>query len=394
MKGHIRTMERCRKCGKPYTYRKNMGLWCLDCLTHPQKFYIDIFIDGKRHRIFIDKHGKALTSYRAAEDMLAVLNQDIENKKSNADQYKLSEYQKYKLNNFIDLYVSQKEKSNLSPSHLKELRHNTEVFSKFFWGWDIRNIKTAEIARFKNSLTQKPSSQRVIMTYIHGVFSEALRMELIDRMPVFPKIAVDETNWTWIDSDAQMEVMKHIPQEDYEVFKFLILHGCRIAEARALKVKDLDIKNHSVKIQRTYSLNELRETTKQKKINLIPLHPDCLDYLKEVVSRSLPEAFVYPNPRTGRPYGKNTLREQWYSACRKAGLSQVQLKDATRHSLASQLVNDNTSLYTVSKLLGHSSVKMTQRYAHIDLESQRVALHKLSVNRHLTSIEKKEKVVK
>jgi len=52
---------------------------------------------------------------------------------------------------------------------------------------------------------------------------------------------------------------------------------------------------------------------------------------------------------------------------------------ASRHSVASQLVNSGVSLFQVSKILGHSSTKMTEKYSHADLESLKVQLSKLSL---------------
>ena len=42
-----------------------------------------------------------------------------------------------------------------------------------------------------------------------------------------------------------------------------------------------------------------------------------------------------------------------------------------RHTFASWLVQKGTPLYTVSKLMGHSSIKMTERYAHLAPDTQR-----------------------
>jgi len=44
-----------------------------------------------------------------------------------------------------------------------------------------------------------------------------------------------------------------------------------------------------------------------------------------------------------------------------------------RHTFASWLVQRGTPLYTVSKLMGHSSIKMTERYAHLAPDTQRAA---------------------
>lgn len=48
----------------------------------------------------------------------------------------------------------------------------------------------------------------------------------------------------------------------------------------------------------------------------------------------------------------------------KAGLPEVRIHDL-RHTYASALVNAKCSLYEVQMLLGHSTAKMTQRYAHL-----------------------------
>lgn len=52
---------------------------------------------------------------------------------------------------------------------------------------------------------------------------------------------------------------------------------------------------------------------------------------------------------------------------------------ATRHSFASQLVNSNVSLFKASKLLGHSSVKMTEKYSHSNIENLKTDIQKLSL---------------
>jgi site-specific recombinase XerD len=57
----------------------------------------------------------------------------------------------------------------------------------------------------------------------------------------------------------------------------------------------------------------------------------------------------------------------------------LRLYDATRHSFASQLVNLGTSIFTVSKLLGHSSVKMKEKYSHASILGKRTTLAKLSL---------------
>ena len=77
-------------------------------------------------------------------------------------------------------------------------------------------------------------------------------------------------------------------------------------------------------------------------------------------------AGVFPNPKTRRPYVSFFC--SWDTARGKAGLADVRIHDL-RHSFASFLVNAGRSLYEVQKILGHTQVKTTQRYAHLSQET-------------------------
>ena len=58
------------------------------------------------------------------------------------------------------------------------------------------------------------------------------------------------------------------------------------------------------------------------------------------------------------------LRKQFRIACKKAKLKGVRFHDL-RHTCASWLINAGVDLYTVGKILGHSSTQTTARYAHL-----------------------------
>jgi site-specific recombinase XerD len=75
---------------------------------------------------------------------------------------------------------------------------------------------------------------------------------------------------------------------------------------------------------------------------------------------------VFANPKTGRPYV--SIYNSWDTARKVAGLKDVRMHDL-RHSFASFLVNAGRSLYEVQKILGHTQVKTTQRYAHLAQET-------------------------
>lgn len=72
--------------------------------------------------------------------------------------------------------------------------------------------------------------------------------------------------------------------------------------------------------------------------------------------------YVVPNPRTRKPF--TDIHEAWATAVRRAGIPAIRIHDL-RHSFAANLVNAGHSLYVVSKALGHSTTRMSERYAHL-----------------------------
>lgn len=217
-------------------------------------------------------------------------------------------------------------------------------------------------------------------------------LEIIQVVPNFPDIEIEVKPFKWLCQEDQIALFSQVPELHKPIMAFLMLHGCRPSEARALKCKNVDITNQTVTICATFSGNVYREKRKGKKSRpvSIPMHPEVYGYIYNRVKNNLPEAYLFVNPNTGKPYNKNTLQKVWNGIRKAMGLDkELRLYDATRHSFASNLVNSGSSIYKVSKLLGHSSVKMTEKYAHSEVESLRTDVQKLSLNCHQNVIREK-----
>ena len=105
--------------------------------------------------------------------------------------------------------------------------------------------------------------------------------------------------------------------------------------------------------------------TKAGKPRHVPLSNGVLQLLASV-PRDNDCPWVFANPNTHKPY--RSFFYSWNTARKQAGLSDVRIHDL-RHSFASFLVNAGRSLYEVQKILGHTQVKTTQRYAHLSQDT-------------------------
>jgi integrase len=126
----------------------------------------------------------------------------------------------------------------------------------------------------------------------------------------------------------------------------LLLTGARRSEVTQAKWEDVDWEKRIL----------LVPVSKSGRPRMIALNAAALALLKSV-RRDPMSPYVFPTRLGGLFYPWNRIR-------RRAGLADVRLHDL-RHSFASFLVNQGVSLYVVQGLLGHTSARMTQRYAHL-----------------------------
>ena len=71
---------------------------------------------------------------------------------------------------------------------------------------------------------------------------------------------------------------------------------------------------------------------------------------------------MFTNLNSGRPY--KCIQTAWTYAKKSCGKEEIRIHDL-RHNFASILINNGAIIYEVQRLLGHSSVDVTQRYAQL-----------------------------
>ena len=77
-----------------------------------------------------------------------------------------------------------------------------------------------------------------------------------------------------------------------------------------------------------------------------------------------PRPLLFPGP-TGRPLTRERVNRVFHQACRRAKITQPVSPDSLRHACATPRLEHGTNIRTIQTLLGHRSLRTTQRYTHV-----------------------------
>ena len=145
--------------------------------------------------------------------------------------------------------------------------------------------------------------------------------------------------------------------------RLLMLTGCRRNEILTLRWEDVDLEH-----------DEIRLRDAKTGARAVPLSPTARQVLA-----ALPRQPDNPWVISGRGPGTrlSNLNATWGVVRKKARLEDVRIHDL-RHSFASRALSLGESLPMIGKLLGHSKVQTTARYAHLARDSVKAAAERVS----------------
>lgn len=119
--------------------------------------------------------------------------------------------------------------------------------------------------------------------------------------------------------------------------------------------------------ERAFSLDELSNTETGRSRELV-IHPALKNMVEKLARQKIgPESFIFMNSK-GQPYTYNQVNKIWSRAAKKAGVD-INCYAGTRHSVASQMLNNGVPELVVKAVLGHQSLAMTGNYAHPSTET-------------------------
>lgn len=242
-----------------------------------------------------------------------------------------------------------------------EQRINSHVLPR--WGnTALSDIKRADVKRWMTELKKNhaPNTVNRIVGILNTSLREAVDQELISVNPAQGvRLSVGEaTHERFLTKKELDKVCAHLSPEWARLARFLAYTGLRWGEAVGLQSKRIDRERGMILVAEVWDdkAGEMKPYPKGKRRRSVPCPGWVMDGLKDADP-------VLPSPRGKRPAIRN-FRRALDDAADAAKIERFRVHDL-RHTYSSWLVQAGVPLEEVRKLLGHTSVQTTQRYAHL-----------------------------
>jgi integrase len=258
-------------------------------------------------------------------------------------------------------YLTQHAERNKRPGSVRDDRSMIEnIILPALGEMKVAEVTHEDIAKLHASLKATPYRANRVLALLSKMMNLAVQpWKLRTDNPAkgvvrFPEDRRDK--WLTADELRRLsDALDAVPsQRAANAIRLLILTGARRSEVLTAEWRDIDFD------QKRWIKPSAH--TKQKKTEYVPLSAPALALLAAMKEQAVPGVpFVFPGDGDGP---LQDIRKTWLAACTKAGVEGVRLHDL-RHTYASHLVSSGLSLEIVGRLLGHTQVATTKRYAHL-----------------------------
>lgn len=295
---------------------------------------------------------------------------------------------------FVDIY------KNDIRSRIKETTWLTKVniidkkILPYFGKRKISEIQTKEVIAWQNDLlrqkdkTGKPYSVcylKTIHNQLSAIFNHAVRFYALRTNPAAKAGNMGNEKrkemlfWTKEEYLRFADVMMDKPVS-YYAFEMLYWSGMRLGELLALTPSDFDFQNNTVTINKSYQRlhgEDVITTPKTKKSNRTI---KMSEFLSEEIQDFIKMQYeVEPTDRLFQ-ISKSYLHREMERGCKETGLEKIRIHDL-RHSHVSLLIELGFSAVAIADRLGHESIEITYRYAHLFPSKQNEMANKLNLER-------------
>ncbi len=241
-----------------------------------------------------------------------------------------------------------------------------------FGGVKLDVIQPREIEAYKSGKLKAGLAPKTVnnqLTVLRRILSLAAEWGLLTHTPPMKWLKVPDPEFDFLDFEEAVRLEKGAEGDWAAMITVGLTTGLRQGELLALRWEDVDLVSGRLVVRRAVARGVVG-TPKSGKSREIPLNDKALLALKR--QRHLRGELVFCD-EAGRMLRKSVCKWPLWTACRRAGLRRIGWH-TLRHTFASHLVMRRAPIKAVQELLGHSTIEMTMRYAHLSPDVRKDAV--------------------
>lgn len=327
--------------------------------------YVEGYINKKRYRLSTGKEATKLNIAwikRNCNDVLLKLY----NEKQSNNEIKINS------ENF-DEFATESLKRNGAKRKDSTNEDYLSVYNRYikihFKDYSITDIKKAQLQNWQNLLLLTDLSAgriKFVRAVFSGILTDAMQNEIISENP-FKYVEVPSK-----DNESEEDNIKPFSLEEIEkilklsigqwknIFTVLFFTGMRTGECWGLKWSDINFTTKSIHIKRAVRHGKIGKPKTKNSTRVIDMLPIVEEALRNQKSHTLiNDDFVFLNKNKEHfKSAQHITRDIWTPTLKLAGLD-FRVLYQCRHSFASLMISNGEDIIWVSKMLGHSTPRMT-----------------------------------
>ena len=252
---------------------------------------------------------------------------------------------------------------------------NQVVSIPFFSERYMDTISSLLIDEFISAKKKEMSEATVnrCLALLSKMFNDAVRWQYLKESPMkrVSKLDEPEQGFSYLTKAEVEKLIEGATAYSKPILMTAVYTGMRKSELLALKWNHVDLEQGIISVEET-----VQGTTKSKKVRYVPIHPVLLLELKRIKARSKSEQ-VFPGPKGEM---QKDFRKALELALKRSGLKKIRVHDL-RHTFAANFMMAGGNILTLQKLLGHSTINMTLRYAHLAPEFMHQEMNRMNFSK-------------
>lgn len=273
-----------------------------------------------------------------------------------------------------------KSKHRLAPKTYNSYEHRLRIhILSRFGDLDLKQIKTKhgeELVRVLLANGHNPSGVNIIMMVFKSIMIAAKKDRFIQFNPFEGEKKLKTNPLTdvfWEKMEIMQFLRANLQDVYYHLYVVALNTGMRKGELGGLCWDRVDFVNGLITVSRSYDRYGLKETTKTNLRRHVPINDLALASLKELMKQQRSLTYVFTG-KDGGPVDVSHFDREFKRAQKRAGFDRLIRFHDLRHTFASQYMMSGRSLYDLQKILGHSKMEMTLRYAHFSPDHLKSAI--------------------